>query len=220
MVSFTALTCVMLVKAVLFFPSIAAADDKVPNVKNMTSNKQAEEVKAEVSEFDSTSDTVHLHSVGLGIGETFLKGDFKNNGDDAITFDLIYNYSVSHSFDLMVDVHHSEHKIGAKHVTLNGIAPFIKAKIYQYDAFSPFFGGGIGFYAPTVKREVNGALKESQSKTVLGYELGAGCELRLNRNMLAGVMGQLYNPFDVKQETDPVVQGYYYKLLIFALYTF
>ncbi|MBI2519335.1 MAG: outer membrane beta-barrel protein [Bdellovibrio sp.] len=219
MVCYTALALIIGVKAFFIFPSLAVAEDK-PNVKNLTSQKQAEEVRNDVNEFDSGTSAAHQHSLGLGLGQTFLKGDFEDNGDDAINIDIIYNYSASHSFDLMLDLHHSEHKLGAKKTTLNGFAPFIKAKVFQFDAFSPFFGGGIGFYSPKVKRELNGSIKESKSKTVLGYNLGAGCELRLNRNMLVGVIGQLHNPFDVKQETDPAVEGSYYKLLIFALYTF
>ncbi|MEK6626465.1 MAG: hypothetical protein AABY86_15970 [Bdellovibrionota bacterium] len=220
MVSHTALALILGAKAFFIFPSLAVADEKVTNVKNLTSQKQAEEVRTDISEFDSNATGVHLHSLGLGVGQTFLKGDFEENGDDSITFDLLYNYSASHTFDLMVDLHHSRHKLGARSVILRGLSPFIKAKVFQFDAFSPFVGGGLGFYSPKVKRELNGSIKESKSKTVLGYNFGAGCELKLNGHMLAGVIGQVHNPFDVKQETDPEVEGSYYKLLIFALYTF
>lgn len=198
-------------------PLASAQDEVKPNIKAMTSKQQAEEV---VTAPESINSSINLHSLGLGIAQTFLKGDFKDNGDDSITFDLLYNYSASHTFDLLINAHHSEHKIGAKRVYLNGIAPFIKAKFFQFDSFSPFVGGGLGFYLPIVKRELNGALTESKSKLVFGTNLGAGAELRLNRNFIVGTMGQIHNPFDAKQETAPEVEGSYYKLMIYLLYTF
>src|SRR5690606_2383811 len=75
---------------------------------------------------------LNRHSVGIGFGQTFLAGDFDKNGEDKITFDGFYNYSASHSFDLLVNIHASKHKFQEKHAILRGIAPGIKAKLYQF----------------------------------------------------------------------------------------
>ena len=40
---------------------------------------------------------------GLGLGQTFLTGDFGKNGEDSITVDLYYKYKASYSFDLIVN---------------------------------------------------------------------------------------------------------------------
>ena len=37
-----------------------------------------------------TSSKLKVHSVGIGIGQTFLFDDFEDNGDDSITADLFY----------------------------------------------------------------------------------------------------------------------------------
>ena len=37
------------------------------------------------------------HSLGIGLGQTFLTGDFGENGEDSITVDLYYKYKASYS---------------------------------------------------------------------------------------------------------------------------
>jgi hypothetical protein len=50
------------------------------------------------------------HGLGLGLGQTFLFGDYSNHGDDKITMDFFYSYAASYSFDLIVNAHMSEHE--------------------------------------------------------------------------------------------------------------
>jgi len=160
------------------------------------------------------------HSVGIGVGQTFVAGDFENSGQDQITWDLLYAYSASYSFDLLANFHHSKHKFANQFTQLTSLNLGIKSKFYQIDSFSPFVVGGFGFYAPKVKRLVNNQLLESKTKVVFGYHLGIGGDLKLNEKVAIGLMAQYHNPFDVKQEIGPEVEGSYYKLLITALYTF
>jgi hypothetical protein len=193
------------------------------NIKSLTSGKAAEEASKEIPhEGSSPSDDniLKLHSLGVGLGQTFLNGDFEASGDDSITADLYYSYSASYSFDLVTNVHHSAHKLGNKKTELNGLAVGIKGKGYQFDSFSPFILGGLGFYDPRVTREVNGSLKKSKSKVVFGTHFGLGVELRLNRHFLLTIMAHYHNPFDVKQELDPEIEGSYHKLLIILSYSF
>jgi hypothetical protein len=200
------------------------AQEKKKQIQKITSSESAEKVEEKLESEPAPSyvneDELKVHSLGVGIGQTFLGNDFKDNGDSSITGDLYYNYSASHSFDLLVNGHYSSHKIGAKKTSLKGTAIGIKGKFYQFDSFAPFVVGGLGFYAPQVTRELNGTLKKSESKLVFGSHLGFGADLRLNRHTMIGVIFHYHNPFDIKQELDPEIEGHYYKLLITAFYSF
>ena len=204
-----------------FFISTANAN----KIKNLTSDKTAEKVKTGEIETSSTPTQsipgqLGKHAVGIGIGQTFLRGDFADNGDDEITLDLLYNYTASYSFDLLVDAHYSKHEYQNKNVETKGLAVSIKAKLFQFDAFFPFALAGLGFYAPQTLREVNGALVESEEKVVFGTNFGVGSDLKLNDKFTVGVMAQFHNPFDVKQDVGEEVEGSYLKLLIATFYTF
>lgn len=164
--------------------------------------------------------TVKVHSVGVGVGQTFLKGKFDDYGEDKITWDLLYTYAASHSFDFIADFHSNKHKFRQQWVRTTGLGLGIKAKVYQFDAFAPFATGGLGFYQPKVKRYVNGVLTESETKTSFGWHVGVGAELRLNRHFSTGLLAKIHNPFDVKQEFGPEVEGSYGKLMITGMYTF
>ncbi|PIP95253.1 MAG: hypothetical protein COW00_13965 [Bdellovibrio sp. CG12_big_fil_rev_8_21_14_0_65_39_13] len=220
--------CLLVLVASATSTFLAHAEGPV-SIKKLTSKETAKKVsKGEIEEdtsspaptYAAASGAVNLHSIGLGLGQTFLNGKFQDNGEDKITADLLYSYSASNSFDLLADFHYSKHEFRGRYVRLTGLALGIKAKIFNFDAFSPFVVGGLGFYAPMVKRPVGNDLVESKSKIVFGNHIGLGAELRLNRRVTMGVMAQIHNPFDVKQEIGPEVEGSYGKLLIYGMYSF
>lgn len=164
---------------------------------------------------------VNSHSAGLGVGETFLYGDFKKNGDNRIVLpDLYYQYSASYSFDALVNFHYSRHEYERQNVTLMGSAMSIKGKVFHFDSFSPFAMAGLGFYYPRTTRIVNGAITESQGKWAFGMNFGVGIDLRLNRHFIVGLVTHFHKPFNVKQDNAPKVSGAYDKLLITGMYTF
>ena len=212
---------VLLLTAGLVLSSAASAKEEgvKPSIKEMTSQKASEEVAAQIPDSGSFSD-VNVHSVGLGIGQTKIDGDFSNHGDDKITPSLFYNYSASHSFDLLVELHTSKHKYNGESVRLTGLPIGVKAKIIHFDAFTPFVLGGLGFYYPSERRNINGQMVDSHSKATLGIHLGGGADLRLNRHYSIGVLGAYYDPFDIKQDGAPSVSGRYYKRLITGFYHF
>lgn len=192
-------------------------------IEKLTSKEKAEKVKDDVKKVVSEPRIpggIRKHSVGIGIGQTFVAGDFNDTGEDQITWDLLYNYSASYSFDLLANFHHSKHKFANQYTQLSSLNLGIKSKFYQIDAFSPYAVGGFGFYAPKVKRVVAGRLQESETKVAFGYHLGIGGDLRLNEKVTVGLLANYHNPFDVKQELGPEVEGRYYKLLITAFYSF
>lgn len=195
-----------------------------PNIKKLTSKSAAKKVANDVSSVQENEPRIpsalNKHSVGVGVGQTFVKGDFDDYGDDKITADLIYNYSASHSFDLMATFHYSKHDFKGQFVKTSGLALGFKGKAYQFDNFSPYALAGLGFYSPKVRRLVNGEYTDSKSKIVFGTHLGAGADLRLNKTITMGILGHYHNPFDVKQELGPEVEGSYFKLLITTLYSF
>lgn len=159
---------------------------------------------------------VHKHAIGLGIGQTFLLGQLEDKGDNRITGDLFYSYTASYSFDLLVNLHSSHHTYKDKETWLRGLAFSIKARSHEFDAFSPFILGGLGFYQPQVEK----GGEKSDTKTTFGFNAGAGIDLRLNTNVIVGILSQFHSPFDVKQDETEDVKGSYFKLLLTGMYLF
>lgn len=160
------------------------------------------------------------HSLGVGIGQVFLYGDYGKTGDDSMGLDLFYAYTASYSFDLLVNTHYSSHSNGPLNTSLWGTTVNIKGRLMDFDSFSPYFLGGLGFYLPKLKRNINGAIKESHQKLGFGFSLGTGLDLRLNKKVSVGLMLAYHHPFDVGQGLDPDVSGSYLRVLLNTLYTF
>ncbi|MDA8792259.1 hypothetical protein N9N67_03385 [Bacteriovoracaceae bacterium] len=159
---------------------------------------------------------VNKHSVGIGVGETFLFGRYENFGDSKITGDFYYSYSASYSFDLVLNAHSSSHQFKDDSVWLRGYTMSIKGRPYEFDSFSPYYLAGLGFYTPQIEDDT----EKSRVKTTFGFNLGTGVDLRLNRSMTVGILGHLHKPFDIRQEEMATVSGSYFKLLITTSYTF
>ena len=174
--------------------------------------------KRNVASFGETP--LGSHSIGLGLGQTFLTGDFGKNGEDSITVDVYYKYKASYSFDLIVNGHYSEHDFDDKSSSLVSLNAGIKARLYNFDSFNPYLLGGLGFYLPSLKRKIDNEIKESSAKLSFGTHIGLGGELELNDKFSVGVLAHYHNPFDVKQGKDPEIEGSYYKLLFTTLYSF
>jgi hypothetical protein len=160
------------------------------------------------------------HSVGLGIGQTFLLGKFSDYGTSKISGDILYTYSASYSFDLLVNAHYSNHSDKKERVSLMGINTAIKSRVFEFDNFSPYILGGLGFYGPKVRREINANPTWSDRKIVFGMNFGAGVDLRLNEQYVIGVLSQLHWPFNSNQTNQSDVKGYYLKLLMTISYLF
>lgn len=192
-----------------------------PNLGKLTSDETAEKVKSDIpSGPNGFIPGLQKHSAGLGIGQTFLRSDFEDNGEDKITIDFYYNYSASYSFDFVANLHFTDHEFRNTETELKGLALAIKGKLYQFDAFAPYALGGFGFYQPQVTQLVNGVLRDSDSKLVFGINFGGGVDLALNERVTVGALFHYHDPFDVKQENGSTVEGSYYKLLLTAMYTF
>lgn len=205
---------------------------KTPNTKKELvedkSSAKTEEVKAESTEQDEPASNpssgaprrLQQHGLGFGLGETFLLGNYSKYGADKITLDLLYSYAASYSFDLLLNAHMSEHKDKSERMKLLGLTSSIKGRFVEYDNFSPYFLGGLGFYAPQAKREVGDDMKWSTRKITFGLNFGGGVDLRLNEHYVVGVMGQMHWPFAIDQDRGPDVKGYYFKLLLTGMYLF
>ena len=159
---------------------------------------------------------VNKHGIGVGLGQTFLLGSLQSKGDSQITGEIFYSYTASYSFDLLVNLHSSHHSYQGKDVWLKGLAFSIKARSYEFDAFSPYVIGGLGFYEPRIAKDG----VQSEKKTTFGFNAGGGVDLRLNRRVVIGILGQYHNPFDVKQDETEDVKGSYFKLLLTSMYLF
>ena len=196
----------------MFWPCISSAKT---SVKKLTSKESANNLAPAMSSIGGGG--LKHHSIGLGLGQTFLRRGFAEKGTDGITWDVYYNYNASYSFDLLINVHYSEHKKEDSKVELKGAAIGIKGKIYHFDEFSPFVTGGLGFYQP---QETNSDGDTSEDKTVFGIHAGIGADLKLNDKFIAGMIFHYHDPFDLEQERGGKIDGSYYKLLLTLLYTF
>ncbi|MBY0412637.1 MAG: hypothetical protein K2Q18_00655 [Bdellovibrionales bacterium] len=206
------------------FISTAHSEEKQikPNIHNLTSDTTAKKVDNNIPAATESRipGDINKHSVGLGIGQTFLRSDFHEHGTDKITPDLYYNYSASYSFDFLANLHWSKHKYMGRNTTIRGLALSIKGKGYQFDAFSPFLLGGFGFYLPSATRILNGVPTKTRDQLVFGLNLGAGVELKLNNEVTIGVIAHYHDPFSVRQEVSSDLDGSYMKLLLLGMYTF
>ena len=181
-------------------------------------SETAEKVKKEVkSVVAATQREIQKHSLGIGLGQTFLLGKFEKKGENKVTTDILYSYTASYSFDLLLNFHYSEHEHKDMQVILRGYTMSIKARSYEFDAFSPFVLGGLGFYMPQIQ---NASGETSEAKYTFGFNFGAGADLRLNKEIVVGVLTQYHKPFEVKQDETEDVSGSYFKLLLTAMYLF
>jgi hypothetical protein len=184
-------------------------------LKKRWKKKAKKAAKQTASEFvGAVQRQLNKHAIGLGIGQTFLLGDLQSNGDDRITADILYSYTASYSFDLLVNAHFSNHEYKGRKVWLRGLTMSIKGRSYEYDAFSPYLLGGLGFYQP----QYNNGTRTSEAKQTFGLNGGAGVDLRLNEDFVIGAMGQYHHPFEVKQDDMSNLRGSYFKLLLTVMY--
>lgn len=216
--------------------SLAQASEKKPfspkiKTPNTSTELQTKEEKKPVDEADEREANplpvnsgsprrLQQHGLGLGLGQTFLLGNYSKHGTDKITLDLLYSYAASYSFDLLVNAHVSEHKDENERMKVMGLTSSIKARVVEYDNLSPYILGGLGFYAPKAKRNTNAGTKWTDQKVTFGLNFGGGIDLRLNDHYVVGVMGQMHWPFRVEQDNQSDLKGYYFKLLITGMYLF
>lgn len=158
-----------------------------------------------------------VHGIGLGIGQTMLFGDFSDHGDDELAFDLFYQYRASYSFDFLANFHTNTYKKDDNQKTdLTGITFNIKGRLYDFDAFAPYFTGGLGFYWPKVTRYSGSNLLESENQMVLGFNGGFGADLQINEYFSFGFAGIYHHPLNVKQDNQQSVNGSYFRLMAIA----
>lgn len=184
----------------LFSSNVIAEDDAV--VKKASSSVTRE---------------IQKHAIGVGLGQTFTLEDFGKFGEDKVTVDFLYTYTASYSFDLMINIHSSEHTKKDKKLFLRGYTMSFKGRSYEFDSFSPFLLGGLGFYSPQIQTKSG---KRSDEKLAFGINAGAGVDLRLNSHVIIGMMGQFHKPFEIEQDDTEDLNGSYFKLLLTSMYLF
>jgi hypothetical protein len=212
-------------------PSNSFAQEKAfsPKIKTPDTSSELKEdtsIKAPKEETPSRGSTsaaprrVQQHGLGIGLGETFLLGNYGKYGNDKITVDFLYTYAASYSFDILVNAHMSEHKDEDERMKVMGLTGSIKGRFVEFDNLSPYFLGGLGFYAPKARRDKDSGTKWTDQKVTFGLNFGGGVDLRLNDEYVVGVMGQMHWPFKVEQDGQSDLKGYYFKLLITGMYLF
>jgi opacity protein-like surface antigen len=185
---------------------VEEVEEAAPPAKPVVASKKVSIVKSGAGK----------HSLGIGIGQTFLLRRVDDHGNDKLTTDIFYGYAASYSFDFMLNGHFSKHDKEGDYSKLIGLTASIKSKFFDFDNFSPYLLGGLGFYRPQARR--NGI--ETVSKYTFGFNLGAGVDLRLNANYLVGILGHFHKPFEVEQDGQRDLSGSYFKLMFLIMYTF
>ena len=172
-------------------------------------------------ESKSFAEKLKKHSIGIGVGQTFLFGDFDNTADDGVTVLNFYHvYEVSYSFDLFTNLHFNTLDSGSEEIELFGLTTSIRTNIFKFDSFSPFIFGGFGFYRPRATSEENNELSQTQSEIVFGLNGGTGVDLELSPHYTISLLAQYHLPFDVEQDQGPSLDGSYLQLLIGFFYNF
>jgi opacity protein-like surface antigen len=212
---------------------VTSTEDKSQNTTDQSENDSEDETSTETEDVEAAkpqpapAKTVNKkvsvvnsgagkHSVGIGIGQTFLFRRFDDHGNDKLTSDIYYGYAASYSFDFMLNGHFSKHDKNDDYSKLIGLTASIKSKFFDFDNFSPYLLGGLGFYRPQARR--NGI--DTVSKYTFGFNLGAGVDLRLNPHYLVGILGHFHKPFEVEQDGQRDLAGSYFKLMFLIMYTF
>ena len=185
------------------------------NLQAKDKPKEPEKKSLETKATTSITRQLQKHAFGIGLGQTFLVGQFEDFGNNGLSADFLYTYTASYSFDLLMNLHFSEHTKERRKVSLSGYTMSIKGRSYEFDAFSPFLLGGVGFYSPRIQ-ESNG--DKSDSKFSFGFNVGAGADLRLNNHVTIGIMGQFHKPFEIEQDETRDLNGSYAKLLLTCMY--
>lgn len=192
-----------------------------PNIHKLTSEKTAKKLGTNGDETPERGPgEINKHSIGIAVGQTFLRSDLADNGNDKITPEFYYNYSASYSFDFLANLHYSKHKYLTRDATIKGLALAIKGKGFQFDSFAPFVMGGFGFYYPSATRIESGVPTATRNQLVFGINVGAGVELRLNHHVSIGALIHYHDPFDVRQEVGGNLESSYLKMLLLTSYTF
>ena len=215
-------------RAFAFFALVVSFDTLGQSaIERLTSSEEpAEKAEEQPPRFRVKRPETSLkrHSLGIGLGETVLEGDFKDQGENKIAPDIYYNYSVSHSFDILVNFHYSKHERRTLFSRVMGTAFGVKGRLFQFDAFAPFLIGGLGFYRPQIKKVFDSRLITTDPRITFGHHFGAGVELELNQKYSFAFIGHYHNPYDVKHNVDEErsfdVEGSYIKLLVSAFYIF
>lgn len=163
------------------------------------------------------------HMVGVGLGQAFLIGDYSDWGQDALAFDLYYNFKSSFMFQLVANLHAHKFTFNKESFTTKSFNIGVKAKIFDYDKFAPFFGGGFGFYFPSADRILSASssnVTESGSQSVFGLNAFIGLDLDLSKRFSISFMSHLHKPFTASPEKQPDISGAYMKLLIVPYFKF
>lgn len=159
---------------------------------------------------------IHSHTIGYGVGQTFLFGDYKDIADNHLGHQFFYSFKTSYSFDFSSGIHLSRHDEDNRDLKMAALWTNIKATFFDFDTFAPFVTGGFGFYWPRVEA---GPL-ESKSKTVFGINFGVGADLQFNSHWAIEFLTHFHKPFATRYENNQKIKGSFFNILIALLYTF
>ncbi len=216
--------------SVIVQPTNQAPQGKIIRVQPQTGQPNQEAVQPvpvvpqnSVQFVDPNTSLGRRHMVGIGFGQAFLFGDYATWAEDALAFDLYYNFKSSFMFQLIANLHAHKFSLNKESFSTKSFNIGVKAKIFDYDKFAPFFGGGFGFYFPSAQRILSATSntpKDSGSKSVFGVNAFAGLDLDLSNRFSISFMAHLHKPFNASIDNQSELSGAYMKLLIVPYFKF
>jgi len=188
-----------------------------PSIQSLTSRETASTVESDLPSSESYGSFNNRHWISTALGQTHLMGDFYKTGDNAMGYDIFYNYIASSQFDFTANFHYSEHERNDEWLKLPSFNVGIKYKFYEKDSLNLFTLGGLGFYYP---KAMHSDGIETESRATAGIHVGTGIDLKLNPDLGMGFMGHFHKPFTIKQENTRDVSGAYFNLMTYLSYNF
>ena len=220
-----------------FFSSNSHANGTITEINTLhsssaaaTTNPQNNNNNSSTVIFESSPEyKARPHSLGIGLGQMFLHGDFRHYGKNQIAFSLFYSYKTSDHFDFIADFHYSSHEYTRfnkqeREFDQTSLALGIKARPVIWERFSPYLLAGVGFYLPVLKEKQpsTNTWHTSDRTITFGVHAGAGVDLELNSLITVGLQTQIHRPFNINEQelVGNEISGHYYKLLFTTAYKF
>jgi hypothetical protein len=146
------------------------------------------------------------HSLGLGIGDEILFGNFSSNFPDSMAFQLNYNYDASPLIGLTVMASLGSHSnaITGGSLGIDGLTPDLRFNLAKFETLTFYAMSGFGLYKIS---ESFGGSTPSASVTTIGFNLGGGFELRLAKHFAFGTSLDFYNIFSKTDDSTAAANG-------------
>lgn len=154
------------------------------------------------------------HELVFGYGYTSLHKDFGEHGESAMTPSLGYYYARENVYFAAVDFHAFKKSSNGESFSSKSVNMSIGYNVIKFEGFYLAPIAGLGFYLPKATRNINGILKDTNSKIVFGANFGAEAYLSLNEQAGFSFKFHFHRPFTARQDIGGRLEGHYTTLSV------